>query len=331
MSSDEKTLPLVTAIVLCYNQGRFVVEALESLRAQTYPNLHLVVIDDCSKDDSVEVIRNWLDRFWPSAVFLAHTANMGVCRTCNDGLAQAKGKYLRLIAADDRWVPGSLLRQVEVMEADPDDVGVLYSDAYRIDETGELLPRMFIESFRSFTVLPEGRIFDTLLEGNFIPAPTALVRRQCFETVGAFDEDLVFEDWDMWLRISRQFKFRYSPEPAAFYRTVQTSMSNTLSSEMNDSTRRMFIKCLRRGWLACEMKNRAVFLEYLGACEAYRNKFPSRFGEAAWAFRHRPCAKHGLLLSFVFLRLPYKWFERLVNALSNLSLRTKRLTANHAD
>lgn len=327
MSSDEGALPLVTAVVVCYNHARFVVEALESVKGQAYPNLHLVVLDDFSKDNSVEVIRRWLDQFWPDAVFVAHGRNMGLCRTVNDALARAKGKYIRFLAADDRWVSNSLLRQVEVMEAAPEDVGLLYSDAYQMDESGELLPKTLIGTGPSFEVMPEGWTFDTLLERNFVPALTALVRRRCFDVVGGYDEDLIFEDWDMWLRISRQFKFKYFPEPTAYYRLLQTSMTNTLSAEMEESTRRIYLKCLRRGWLTGQTKKSVIFLEYRKACRAYRRGFPCRVGDAAWVFRHRPCIKHALLLLAVFVGLPYGYFEHLINAMANLNQRARRLLA----
>ncbi len=123
MTSRELPPPLVTAAVVCYNQARFVIEALESVKAQTYLNLHLVLVDDCSTDGSAEIIRHWLDCHCPDAVFVTHKTNMGICRALNDALSNAKGRYIRLLAADDRWMPNTLLRQVEAMEAIPEDVG----------------------------------------------------------------------------------------------------------------------------------------------------------------------------------------------------------------
>ena len=188
MSTLQRPLPLVTAAVICYNHARFVVEALESFKADAYPNLQLVVVDDCSRDGSGEIIRQWLERHLPDAVFVEHKTNTGVCRSINEALSYAKGKYVRFLAADDRLVPGTLLRQVEAMEADSEDIGVLYSDAFQMDERGELLPMNFIEAHRPLAHMPEGWIFDTLIEGNFIPGMTALVRRRCLDVVGNADE-----------------------------------------------------------------------------------------------------------------------------------------------
>ena len=311
MGSDGIAAPLVTVGVICYNHAQFVVEALDSIKAQDYPSLHLVVVDDCSSDDSVKVIREWLDMHWPAAVFVAHESNKGVCRSVNDVLANAKGKYIRSLASDDRWAPNTLPRQIEVMEQTPEDVGVLYSDAFQMDERGELLPEKFIETHRSFQEMPEGQIFDILSQGNFIPAMTAVIRLGCFEAVGGYDETLVFEDWDMWLRISRRFKFKYFPEPVAYYRLLQTSMSRALRAEMFDSSLRIIVNCLRRGWLAGEQKQRALDFEFFQACQAYRRELPNRTQEAARTFRSRMCIKRSLLLLFVLLGLPYRRFEQL--------------------
>lgn len=328
MSSHQQTLPLVTVAVACYNQGQFIIEALESIRAQAYPNLHLVVVDDCSKDGSIDVIRKWLNQYYPDSVFVVHETNMGVCRTANDLLANAKGKYLRSLAADDYWIPNTLARQIEIMEAASDDVGVLYSDALLMDERGEPLPKGFIEIHRPFAQKPEGWIFDTLLQGNFIPTMAALIRLSCVEAVGGIDESLITEDWDMWLRISRQFKFKYFPTPTAYYRMLRTSMTRTRHDEIVDSERRMFIKCLRRGWLTGKKKEEAIDAEYLEACRAYRQGAPDRTMEAVSTFRHRICIKHALLLLFVAVGLPYRGFEGLINLLGNMKHRAKLIFAN---
>jgi glycosyltransferase involved in cell wall biosynthesis len=327
MGSHEETLPLVTVAVICYNHAQFVIEALESIKVQAYQNLHLLVLDDCSEDDSASIIRHWLNRNYPDAVFVEHKVNVGVCRTVNDALTHAKGKYLRFLAADDRWIPNTLAQQIEIMEAVPEDVGVLYSDALLINERGDPLPGTFIELHRTFAEMPEGWIFDTLTRGNFIPAMTAVIRLRCVEVVGAVDEGLITEDWDMWLRISRHFKFKYLPGPTAYYRMLQTSMTRTRHDDIVDSERRMFVKCLRRGWLTGEKKQEAIDAEYWEACRAYLLGLPDRTQEAASTFRHRMSVKHALLLSFVLVGLPYQRFDATVMLLSKMKRRAELILA----
>jgi glycosyltransferase involved in cell wall biosynthesis len=185
-------------------------------------------MDDCSKDNSVELIQEWVKNNKVECSFVAHTQNQGVCRTFNEAIKLSKGKYISLIATDDTWLPDKISRQVEIMESMPEIVGVLYSDAYQIDEIGQRLPSMFIAEHRQFDAAPEGNILEQLIEDNFIPAMTTLIRRSVYDRVGLYDENLAFEDWDFWLRTARNFHFAYSQVPSANYRVVNSSLVRTL-------------------------------------------------------------------------------------------------------
>src|SRR5947199_9503288 len=257
-----ESYPPVTAIVGCYNHSRFVAECLDSVRQQTYPNLQVIIFDDCSTDDSLSVIDNWLKKHRLDWQFIRHNRNVGICASLNEALRLARGKYISMVAADDVWLPDKTARQVEMMEQLPEDVGVLYSNAFQIDENGETLPQMFIEAHRKFVVPPAGFLFDVLWEGNFIPAMTTLIRRECFTQVGTYDEDLCFEDWDMWMRISRTFRFAYDKIPAAKYRIVSSSAARTMSQAMCRSVELLRVKYFFRGWLNAEQgRNAALALD----------------------------------------------------------------------
>jgi len=254
--SRSENFPLVTAFVGCYNHSRFVEQCLDSVKHQTYPNLQVIIFDDCSKDNSVAVIDTWLKKHRLDWQFIPHKRNIGICASLNEVLRLARGKYISMVAADDVWLSDKTARQVEMMERLPEDVGVVYSDAFQIDEYGETLPQMFVEAHREFVVPPEGFLFDVLLEGNFIPAMTTLIRRECFNQVGTYDEDLCFEDWDMWMRISRTFRFVYDTIPAAKYRIVLSSASRAMSGAMWRSAKLLRVKYFFRGWLNAEQRRR---------------------------------------------------------------------------
>jgi glycosyltransferase involved in cell wall biosynthesis len=254
--------PLVTVFVGCYNHSRFVEECLDSVRSQTHPKLQIIIFDDCSKDNSVAVINAWLKRHHLDWQFIPHTRNIGICASLNEVLRLARGKYISMIAADDIWLPDKTSRQVQMMEKMSNEVGVLYSDAFQVNEKGERLPHMFIEAHRKIAVPPEGLLFDVLWEGNFIPAMATLIRRDCFNTVGTYDEDFCFEDWDMWMRISRIFRFAYDNIPSAKYRLVSTSAFRTMLEGMRRSVELLKIKYLLRGWLdARQRRSAALALE----------------------------------------------------------------------
>lgn len=219
--------PLVSTIVLCYNQSRFVVETLESVKAQTYKATQLIIVDDCSSDDSAAIIDRWLQCNGIQCTFIRHQENKGICKSLNEALAVANGKYISSVASDDVWLPDKLQHQVGILESQPAFVGVLYSDAFQMNEHGHSLPSMFIEAHRKLSEMPQGQILDALLAGNFIPAMSTLIRRSCYDEVGQYDESLPWEDWDMWLRIARQYSFVYSPIASAKYRIHDNSLSHS--------------------------------------------------------------------------------------------------------
>jgi glycosyltransferase involved in cell wall biosynthesis len=221
--------PLLTVMAVCYNHARFLVECLESIRAQTWQDFQLIVTDDGSTDGSRDLIRQWLKVHRPDAAFIAHIQNRGLCATLNEALALVRGKYLAKLSTDDAWLPAKLERQLAIMESLPDCVAVLYSDALQIDEDSKLLPRRYLPKAVLAEPPPSGDVFLRVLRSNnFVLGVTTLLRTSCLRDVGGYDEGLAFEDWDMWLRLAERFDFVFSDEVYAKYREVQTSMSHTI-------------------------------------------------------------------------------------------------------
>jgi glycosyltransferase involved in cell wall biosynthesis len=235
--------PLVSMIVLSYNHARFVLETLESVKEQTYKHTELIIVDDCSTDDSVAVIERWLAENHVECTFVRHEKNQGICSSLNQALAAATGKYLSMIASDDAWLPDKIERQVEIMERQPEDAGVLYSEALFVDECGQQLREELVAPCWRLPQKPEGRVLNALLEFNFIPGMTTLVRRSCYDRVGVYDENLPWEDWDMWMRIAREFSFVYASAPSAKYRIHQKSLSHSDAIRM---LRQSCTVCLRQ-------------------------------------------------------------------------------------
>jgi glycosyltransferase involved in cell wall biosynthesis len=266
--------PLVSAIVLSYNQSRFVLETLKSIKAQTYSAIQLIIVDDCSSDESVAIIERWLQENKLVCTFIRHQQNHGICKSLNDALAVAKGKYISMTASDDVWLPDKLARQVEIMESQPEYVGMLYSDAFQIDEHGDSLPDMFIARHRKLPEMPHGQVLNRLLEGNFIPAMTTLVRRSCYDKVGFFDENLPWEDWDMWMRIARHYWFAYSPTPSARYRVHSQSYCQSKPARIYKEAFKIGLKQLRHGVLSEDQRSILVATMLNYAMEVYKRNDP---------------------------------------------------------
>jgi glycosyltransferase involved in cell wall biosynthesis len=283
-----KRQPLVSAIALCYNHSAFVVQCLESIRAQTYPNIELIIMDDCSTDDSVAIIENWISRQGIDCTFVVHRQNQGLCRTLNEAIRLAHGEYISLIATDDTWLPGKLSRQVAMMESAADSVGVVYSDAYQINDHGERLPDMFMDGYRRFLAVPEGDLKERLVVGNFIPAMTTLIRRTVYERVGYYDELLLFEDWDFWLRVAEHFTFAFSPYPSANYRILPTSMARTMlgqaSARSDETYARINRKILAMQGLSESARTLAAVRLVSYAVRLFNNEHAAAASALIWAF-----------------------------------------------
>ena len=307
--------PLVTIVVVCCNQAPYVVECLESIRQQTYDNIELIIVDDCSQDDSVSTISEWLETTGVRATFIEHPENRGICRTFNEAVARAHGSYVSIVAADDVYLPDKTEAQVAMLERLPGTVGVVYSDAWQIDQHGNLLSAKFIGSHRSFETMPEGKLFPILLEGNFIPAMATLIRRACFETVGFYDENLAYEDYDMWLRLARQYEFVFLPGISVKYRVVPTSATRTILKSGGEGLRsdfRTYEKFLRARDLNSEerarVKLRLTFVGY----EMYARNFAARRYYLAKLFQYNPRGYTLVMLLFVMAGIPFRYFSALL-------------------
>lgn len=224
-SLSETNFPLVSIVAINFNNSNYVIETLESIDAQTYSNTELIVVDDCSTDDSIQKIENWLLNYKKPYQFICSPRNEGVCATCNKGYKAAKGKYISSIATDDVMLPEKIAKQAYFFELLADDVGMIYGDAYLIDDNSNKLAGTFIKKFRDFDNPPSGNIFKALIEGNYIPAMATMVRASILPIVGYFDENLLYEDFDMWLRISKVYQVIFQNEITVKYRIRKNSLT----------------------------------------------------------------------------------------------------------
>lgn len=223
-----KIEPPVTVIAVCFNHSRFLHECLNSIAAQTMQDFQLIIADDCSSDDSAELIQTWLAAHRPDATFIRHSRNAGLCKTLNEALSHALGQFISMIATDDAWEPEKIERQVALMQKSSAAVAVVYSDASRMNEAGQRLDKDFIEAHTPECKRPSGQIFTDLANRNFIPAMATLIRRKALLDVGPYDERLTYEDYDMWLRLAARYDFLYCPAILARYRIVSTSLVRTV-------------------------------------------------------------------------------------------------------
>ena len=261
------SVPRVTVICLCYNQRRFVKAAIESVLTQTYSNIELIVVDDASTDDSIAVIEACIARY-PGIKFLALEKNSGNCKAFNSALIHAQGQYIIDLAADDLLLPDRVSKGVATLAKAGDEFGVHFCDADWISEEGRTIYR-HSDRF-PHTTIPEGDIYRHLIERFFICSPTMMFGRNVIESLGGYDESLAYEDFDFWIRSSRNFLYCYSADVLVRKRVVKNSMSHKqfrMFSPQLESTFKVCTKIMALNRSGDEQKALAKRIEYeIGVC-----------------------------------------------------------------
>ena len=208
--------PLVSIICLCHNHKQFVEEAIRSVLAQTYPHIELILVDDGSNDGSKEVISS-LSR--SKIHFIDLSTPIGNCKAFNMGFKASKGDYIIDLAADDILLPPRISRGLETFKSK--NIGVEFCNVMNIDAKGVKIGIHFKED----EVVPEGDLYIDLIKRYFISSPSVMIRREVLENINGYDESLRYEDFDFWIRSSRNYEYGFTNEILVAKRILPGSLS----------------------------------------------------------------------------------------------------------
>lgn len=213
---DSRDLPLVSVIVSSFNHAPYIEACIESVMAQTYGRIELLVVDDGSSDDSVQRIRSLQDIH--GFDFLAQP-NQGLAKTLNDCIARSRGSLIAPFGSDDVMLPERIALQVAHMQGKP-EVGICAGNILHIDGVGNSLAKR--DRVHPFRRLNFEDIFVSDKPGA--PAPTLLFRREALEAVGGFDPSIRLEDLLVELLITRAgYVIDVLPDVLARYRVHETN------------------------------------------------------------------------------------------------------------
>jgi glycosyltransferase involved in cell wall biosynthesis len=196
--------PLVSVIIPTYNRAAFILKALQSVREQTYKFLEIIVIDDGSTDKTREMLNDY-----DGQLHYFFQENKGISGARNAGIRNAHGEYIAFLDSDDYWVPEKTEQQVALFEQNH-EYGLVASRCASIRLNGSYRERNRPGK--------SGWILEDLFKANFIRTSAAMVRKQCFERIGLFDEDLKeCEEYDLWLRIAAFYPMGFINKSLAVY------------------------------------------------------------------------------------------------------------------
>jgi glycosyltransferase involved in cell wall biosynthesis len=207
-------------IVPTYNRADLIIETLESVRAQTYSPIELIIVDDGSTDQTSTIVSEWIGKTRiERCQYVKLKLNAGKVAAVNEALEYFKGNYVMILDSDDVLLPNAIYDGVEFLHRNV-DVGMVCAKAYVLDgytKTEKLLG-VFSQD-KEFTDLKK-HYGNMLLRGNAIISSTVLMRRDVVQTVGKLNSKLRFtHDWEYWMRVEEKFKIGFLGEPSLYYRT----------------------------------------------------------------------------------------------------------------
>ena len=222
-------LPLVSVLVPLYNHEKFIERCLESIVSDDYPNKEVIILDDGSRDDSVRVVGDWhranLARC-PERFTIRTRPNQGISKTLNELISLAGGQYLCFVSSDDFLWPGGVSARCAYLRQHPDRLGVL-GDCAVVDGEGRVTVESVIEGYYRGrkAIFADERLFSYEMIFNWsIAGPAFLADRRAFELVGGYDETLLVEDWDMYLRLAGKGGLGFVDSCVAAYRVHGDNM-----------------------------------------------------------------------------------------------------------
>lgn len=210
----------VSVVIPSFNAGKYIVEAIDSVLAQTYKPLEIIVIDDGSQDNTKDVLNPFIET---QEIRYFYQENQGPGTARNLGVLKSRGDLIAFCDSDDLWLPEKLEKQIKLFQ-DP-EAALVYSDMEMLggEDAGKRFSKVFgVESFY------RGSVFGKLVKENFIPNSTVIVKRRAIEDSDGFPRDRKFfsvEDYVCWLVIAKEHKVDFIDEPLVKYRWHDENIS----------------------------------------------------------------------------------------------------------
>jgi len=248
--------PTVSVVVITYNSSKFILETLESVSKQTYKNVELIISDDNSNDETIDLCKKWISQNKHSFVrveLVMTQRNTGITGNCNRGISASKGDWIKLIAGDDSLSDTCLECFVNKVQHNP-NIRIIFSD---IQINGVTLE---IDDYRKkFYELDVKEQYKFLLKINFLNAPASFINREVFSSIGLFDERFpMMEDYPFYIKALRNnYKIYHINQALVNYRVHDENISKngTINKRYNDTLLAFF----RLEYFALLRKERMYF------------------------------------------------------------------------
>jgi len=213
-------LPIVSVIISTYNRRARLERAVRSVLGQGFAQFEIIIVDNASEDDTQEYVKSIND---PRVRYIKDEINKGGPAARNTGIRNSRAGFIALLDDDDEFLPDKLDKQVKKFLQTSVQVGLLYTGSEIFNEQKQSITKINRPIYR-------GDVYRRLLLSNIFPLNSTLIKKECFDKVGFFDETLSScQDWDMWMRIAREYEFDYIPEVLARVNEHEDQISTNYS------------------------------------------------------------------------------------------------------
>lgn len=253
--------PLVSIICHCYNHASFIEECLDSVINQSYKNIELILVDDYSNDNSVAIIENWLKKK-TEVNFIKNSTNLGITKSFNQSVEFTKGEFLIDLAGDDVLLPNCIEDQLKAFKNNP-NASLVFGNAELINEKGTTIGFNFPvdENLKVTDKNLQHTNYESILKGgNCMCSVSAMFKKETFLNLGKYDESLVYEDLDFWLRLAKKHNIAFIDKILVKKRELSNSLTrsffqkNDFQKKINKSNYRILHKAFKANTNKAEFK-----------------------------------------------------------------------------
>lgn len=228
MEQMKRTKPSITVLMAAYNSEKYIPIAIESILNQTYKNFELIIIDDCSKDNTCTIIKKYAKKD-KRIIAYRNQKNIKSCQTLINGMKLAKGKYIAIMDNDDWSYPYRLEKQYNYLESHP-KVGVIGGTLVIMNENGNVFAQ------REYNLTNEA-IRKMLFKHSPFAHPLIMLRKSVLQEVGYYDPDFApADDYELYFRIGKVSEFANLPDKLLKYRVLSNSITNKSTKIMELKT-----------------------------------------------------------------------------------------------
>ncbi len=217
---------LVSYIIPSFNHDKYIFDALNSIKTDIFCEHEIIILDDGSTDMSAQVVSQWIQQNNSLNIQFIQQTNQGVCYSINKLLGLSKGDFIRLVGSDDQIIPGSTEILIDALNHD-DSKLVAFGDSQTIDSQGRLLSNSHIDFLKKNKDMYKKDLKKAIISEWAVVGPVLVYRKDFMSQVGPYDESILIEDWNMYLRLAGLEKIVFVDTPVAKYRVHEANTSRT--------------------------------------------------------------------------------------------------------